>query len=132
MHMTQAAKDKIKNKKVIKTTVIQTRRPPILGVPTSFSLCKLLKTTASSPEIAFCLADFFQSWCLYKKFVSNGHQKIATAEAMAAELKTLITLKTIVVIFYLQISLDQFTTFFISENLSSAPKTTLIKKSLFF
>ena len=63
------------------------------GVPTSFSLCKLLKTVASSPEIAFCLADFFQSLFLYKKFVSSGHQKIATADAIAAKLKTFITSK---------------------------------------
>ena len=76
-------------------TVSQMSNPPIRGVLTSLSLCKLLKITASSPEIAFCLADFFQSLCLYKKCVSKGHHKMATAEAIAARLKTLITLKTI-------------------------------------
>jgi hypothetical protein len=88
--------------KKIKTTnkiVTHITNPPIRGVPTSFSLCKLLKTVASSPEIAFCHADFFQSLCLYKKFIKNGHHKMAAKEAIEAMLKILMTLKVKSVIF---------------------------------
>lgn len=81
-----------------KTTVTQISKPPILGVLTSFSLCKLLKIVASSPVIVFVLAAFFQSLCLYKKLVSRGDHKIAIAEATAAKEKTLIALKAIVFI----------------------------------
>ena len=72
-------------------------------MPTSFSLCKLLKTTASSPEIAFARADYFQSLCLYKKFVKSGHHKIANTEVIAAKLKTLITLNVSSVIILITI-----------------------------
>jgi hypothetical protein len=67
--------------------------PPNLGVPVSFSLCRLLNTEASSPEIAFWRAVFFQSLCLYKKFIKMGLHNIAKKEDIDAAKKILITLK---------------------------------------
>ena len=99
------------------------------GALVSLSLCKLLKTVASSPLIVFVLASFFQSLCLYKKLISKGHQKTAATEAIAANPKTLIILKVKKVIFYCHLYAvsTHSIIFFISKNLSFDPKITFIR-----
>src|SRR3989339_370400 len=91
-------KESKKSKKIMIKIVTHISNPPSLGVPTSFSLCRELNTTASSPVIAFWRADFFQSFRLYKKFVSRGVQKIANPQANVKIVKIFITFSSMSVI----------------------------------